>query len=210
MKTEKFPLTITEKGVSAVIRKTAKLKDGKRLSYTAQETTKASAGKAIGMASVVASIPAALLASAIWAAPATLVTIATFGAQAAAAPAEITAANIATLALSSFDVGGWTGGTRNEPAGVVHGEEFVFSAPAVDRIGLPTLQAMHTGATVAGSRSTAGSSGGGAAGSRINSPVNLHFYDSRPHPKDFLASSEGENMVVNIARKNRLKIGVGT
>ena len=58
--------------------------------------------------------------------------------------------------------------------------------------------------------SHAGSSGGGAAGGQKNSPVNLHFYDSRPHPKDFLASSEGENMVVNIARKNRLKIGVGT
>jgi len=39
MKTEKFPLTITEKGVSAVIRKTAKLKDGKRLNYFIVEYT---------------------------------------------------------------------------------------------------------------------------------------------------------------------------
>lgn len=39
MKTEKFPLTITEKGVSAVIRKTAKVKDGKKLNYFIVEYT---------------------------------------------------------------------------------------------------------------------------------------------------------------------------
>ena len=162
-------------------------------------------GKAMMAASTAALIPVAAAQAGIWWTPAVLSTIASFGASAAAAPLEVGAA-----ILAGFDEGGYTAGKRGMPAGIVHGEEFVFSAPAVDRIGLPTLQAIHTGATVAGSRSTAGSSGGGAAGGQKNSPVNLHFYDSRPHPKDFLASSEGENMVVNIARKNRLKIGVGT
>ncbi len=52
-------------------------------------------------------------------------------------------------------------------------------------------------------------SGGGRGGRSEKFPFFRHFYDSRPHPKDFLASSEGENMVVNIARKNRLKIRSG-
>ncbi|HMO28590.1 MAG TPA: hypothetical protein PKD06_04570, partial [Enterovirga sp.] len=45
-----------------------------------------------------------------------------------------------------FAVGGYTGpGGRYEPAGVVHRGEYVFSASAVDRIGLGTLDAMHRG-----------------------------------------------------------------
>jgi hypothetical protein len=50
-------------------------------------------------------------------------------------------------------------------------------------------------------------SGGDGSGAK---PVNLHFYDSRPHPRDYLNSSEGENHVVNITSKNRLKIGIQT
>ncbi|MGA2787019.1 MAG: hypothetical protein ABSF60_05780, partial [Verrucomicrobiota bacterium] len=162
-------------------------------------------GKAMMAASTAALIPVAATQAGIWWTPAILSTIASSGASAAAAPQEV-----GTAILAGFDEGGYTGGKRNQPAGIVHGEEFVFSAPSVDRIGLPTLQALHSGAPVTGNRSSGGGSSDGGAGGSKGSPVNLHFYDSRPHPKDFLASSEGENMVVNIARKNRLKIGVGT
>lgn len=44
----------------------------------------------------------------------------------------------------SFATGGYTGpGGRYEPAGVVHRGEYVFSAPAVTRIGVATLEAIH-------------------------------------------------------------------
>lgn len=49
--------------------------------------------------------------------------------------------------LFGFANGGYTGNTgRSSVAGVVHGGEYVFSAPAVDRIGLGNLEGMHRSA----------------------------------------------------------------
>jgi hypothetical protein len=61
-------------------------------------------------------------------------------------------------ALGAFSEGGYTGdGGRYDVAGVVHAGEFVFSAPAVQRIGLPNLEAMHSGgSSSAGSKSSGG------------------------------------------------------
>lgn len=51
--------------------------------------------------------------------------------------------------LKGFSSGGYTGsGGRGDIAGVVHGGEYVMSAPAVQRIGLPTLEALHRGRIV--------------------------------------------------------------
>lgn len=49
--------------------------------------------------------------------------------------------------LFGFDSGGYTGnaGTK-QAAGVVHGQEFVFSAPAVKRLGIDTLEKLHESA----------------------------------------------------------------
>lgn len=48
--------------------------------------------------------------------------------------------------LFGFADGGYTGrGGRNEPMGVVHGGEYVFSKKAVQKIGLGNLEAMHRG-----------------------------------------------------------------
>lgn len=48
--------------------------------------------------------------------------------------------------LFGFDDGGYTGpGAKNEPKGVVHGGEYVFSKRAVQKIGLGNLEAMHRG-----------------------------------------------------------------
>jgi hypothetical protein len=45
---------------------------------------------------------------------------------------------------SPFSAGGYTGPAPVQtPAGVVHGQEFVFSAPAVRRLGLPMLERLH-------------------------------------------------------------------
>jgi hypothetical protein len=49
--------------------------------------------------------------------------------------------------LFGFADGGWTGpGSKYQPAGVVHADEFVFSKKAVRRIGVGNLDAMHRGA----------------------------------------------------------------
>jgi hypothetical protein len=46
--------------------------------------------------------------------------------------------------LAGFDSGGYTGnGPRSSAAGVVHGQEFVFSAAATRRIGVGNLDALH-------------------------------------------------------------------
>lgn len=157
------------------------------------------AGRSIMAASLATTAPLAAAQSLIWAAPATLSTIATMGASAAAAPGLIALSEISTMALSGFESGGYTGGIPGQVAGIVHGGEYVISAPAVRRIGLDNLEAMHRG-----------TSGSAAAGGMQGGNVNLHFYDERPHPRDFLGSAEGENQIVNIARKNRLKIGIQT
>ncbi len=48
--------------------------------------------------------------------------------------------------FKGFDTGGYTGaGGKNEPKGVVHGGEYVFSKKAVQKIGLGNLEAMHRG-----------------------------------------------------------------
>jgi phage-related minor tail protein len=46
---------------------------------------------------------------------------------------------------AGFDIGGYTGNIDpHKAAGVVHGQEFVFSAPAVRAIGLERLERLHT------------------------------------------------------------------
>jgi hypothetical protein len=86
---------------------------------------------------------------------------------AAAAAVAAGVAQIATIASQSFAKGGFTGmGPRDEAAGVVHRGEFVFNAPAVDRIGVPTLEALQSGSITA--------TGGEAPASKVNQ--NLHVY----------------------------------
>ena len=53
----------------------------------------------------------------------------------------------------AFALGGFTGGMENEIAGMVHGQEFVFSAPAVRSIGLPMLEMLHQQGMAAGGNS---------------------------------------------------------
>jgi TP901 family phage tail tape measure protein len=50
---------------------------------------------------------------------------------------------------AGYQHGGYTGGRRGRPAGIVHGEEYVFDAGAVDRLGLPFLESLHGGQTTA-------------------------------------------------------------
>lgn len=91
-----------------------------------------------------------------------------------------------------FDKGGYTGdGGVQEPAGIVHKGEYVFSAEAVRRIGAARLETMHAnlkGFSAGGlvgmslpSLSVAGMGGGGAAPQRV-----LHEVVVRPERDSFI------------------------
>ena len=157
------------------------------------------AGKSIMAAATAATIPVAMAQAAIWAAPATLATISSYGGAAIAAPGFIAGAEMATLGLSAFDEGGYTGnGGRLEPAGVVHRGEFVMSAPAVQRIGLANLEAMHNGAT--------GGGGGGKAGggtSPAGNTVSIHAHLDQQLMRNALEQDPNhEQWVLDIMRRN--------
>ena len=92
-----------------------------------------------------------------------------------------------------FDKGGYTGdGGAQEPAGIVHKGEYVFSAEAVRRIGAARLETMHAnlkGFSAGGlvgmslpSLSVAGMGGGAAAPQRV-----LHEVVVRPERDSFIA-----------------------
>mgnify|MGYP000269992646 CR=1 FL=1 len=81
-----------------------------------------------------------------------------------------------------FDSGGYTGDApASAPAGVVHGQEFVFSAPAVRTLGVPTLDRLHRqarGGTAPSGRSGYADGGwvrprGGDGGMNVHVPVTL-------------------------------------
>jgi hypothetical protein len=120
--------------------------------------------------------------------------------------------------------GGYTGdGPTDQVAGIVHKGEYVMPAGAVQRLGLRNLQALHQGSPMVSdampllgvdSQTAMAMQGRGGAGGYSpdgrSQNLNFHFYDERPHPRDYLNSPVGETHVVNIARKNREKIGIGT
>lgn len=146
--------------------------------WVATQIMMAVAGKGLAAASVAASAPIAVAQSAVWAVPATLATIASWGGAAVAAPGFIAAANAMTMAqslMAGFEEGGWTGGQRGKFAGIVHGEEIVFSAPAVDAIGRDNLLAMHRDAlSPSAPASRAGSSTTGANGAAARPKTQVH------------------------------------
>lgn len=173
--------------------------------WVATQILMATVGKAIMGASVAAAVPFAAASSAIWAAPATLATIATYGSAAAAAPGFITSASAITTAsavsqsLVGFESGGWTGsGRRSDIAGLVHREEFVVNAPTVARVGLPALEAMQSG------DAAPTSSGGQSPPGR---PINQAFFDSRQDAQRWADSQGGETWFVDMARRTSHRWG---
>ncbi|MDR2893567.1 MAG: hypothetical protein LBV80_10920 [Deltaproteobacteria bacterium] len=89
------------------------------------------------------STAAAAETTAAWAPAAAVSSIGSFGVAAAIALTGIAA----VMALTrGFEKGGYTGNLgRRKVAGVVHGQEFVFDAQAVDRIGVGPLEALRSG-----------------------------------------------------------------
>jgi hypothetical protein len=156
--------------------------------WIATQILMAVAGRSILAAAVATTIPMAAAQSAIWAVPATLATIASFGGAAIAAPGFIGMAEAITLGTAGFADGGYTGsGGKYDFAGAVHKGEYVFNQEAVNRIGVNNLDAMHNGGS------------GGAAGGLSN--VHVHF-DERAMVNHLERSTNAENWVVNIMARN--------
>lgn len=105
-------------------------------------------------------------------------------------------ATIAGLeALAVFNEGGYTGpGGVMDPAGIVHRGEYVFSAPAVQRLGLGTLDALHNG----GSPAAAAAAGGAGAGK-----VSVYsFLDHQQLANHLERNPDHEKWVVDVVRRN--------
>lgn len=105
------------------------------------------------------------------------------------------AALVAAMAgiSGAFDEGGYTGaGERYEPAGIVHRGEYVFSAPAVDRIGLANLESMHSGAT----------RGGTSPSVNVRPQVNVGIINDRSDIPQWTRTQEGESHILDIVSRN--------
>ena len=170
--------------------------------YLLTQALMAVGGRAIMAAALAASAPLAVAQSAVWATPATLATIATLGAAAVAAPGFIGGAEAVTLGLGMFAEGGYTGaGGVWEPAGVVHRGEYVFSQAAVDRIGVPVLDAIHNGATAPGGSSAA--SGTSPAGGKVSV---YSFTDPNQMRQHLEKNDDHEKWVVDVLSRNAHKL----
>jgi hypothetical protein len=158
--------------------------------------------------------------SAIWAVPATLATIASYGGAAAAAPGLIALAEGITLADSAaaFAEGGLISGPTFSLMGEA-GPEFVMRREALEHYGLNFMSALNQKKITnpASDAAQASGFGGAVAGGSGSGGVNVQGHQMslailRDHSemKQFLQSAEGEAHIVKIARKNRLKIGIPT
>lgn len=132
-----IPRVITTEIVNAIIQM--------GLRWIATQAMMAMFGKQMQATMVATTAPMAAASAALWSGPATLATIATGGASAAAAPGAIAGSLASTRAISvvGFRGGGYTGdGRDDEAAGIVHKNEVVIPAPIVREIGVEPLQAI--------------------------------------------------------------------
>ncbi|MBN8248337.1 MAG: hypothetical protein J0L84_12960 [Verrucomicrobia bacterium] len=103
------------------------------------------------------------------------------------------AAFLAAMALTGgFRGGGYTGdGGVSEFAGVVHGKEFVFDAPATQAIGRENLEALRA------SRGARGMGTGGGGPTQIS----IASFDSRVDARRWAASQDSEVWLADMERK---------
>jgi hypothetical protein len=145
-------------------------------------------GTAMASSGVAASAPIAAAQAALWATPATLATISSYGAAADEAPGLIAIAEAATAMESMFrERGGPVTSGRPYIVGEKRPELFV---PDSNGTILPTVP------------STVASGATGAA----SSPVNLHFHGGEAEAMKAIRSTEGQNYIVNLNRRNVRRI----
>ena len=140
--------------------------------------------------------------AAAWTPAATAASIASYGAAATVGTAAVVAGMAVTEAFSSalsasgssgYAEGGFTGpGGKYEPRGIVHAGEYVFSAEAVQRLGLGNLDSLHGAAM-------------GSAPSVSVSPstsVNLAVFNNQHDIPAWAKSQAGETHIVDLVRRN--------
>jgi hypothetical protein len=155
--------------------------------------------RALGWESAGESIAAETSKAPVLATNAATASVGSYGASAVVGMALAIAAigAIIAYAAGAFKTGGYTGDAGvNDIAGVVHGREFVFSAPAVERIGLPALEAMHSGEDVPAAT-------GGSGGQRITV---LNVFNDNQMRDAILNHPDTEQLIVNHVGKNRHRI----
>ena len=105
------------------------------------------------------------------------------------------AAFLAMMALTGgFAEGGYTGNAAvNMPAGVVHGQEYVFTAPVTASLGRDDLDALHRGQAEI---TRPGQSGGGAG-------VNVAVFNTKAESAAWLRSGEGRGIMLDVFRQHR-------
>ena len=92
--------------------------------------------------------------------------------------------------MAGFAEGGFTGpGGKYEPAGIVHRGEFVMPQDAVNRLGVPMLDALSKGASPAS----------GAGGGKMNVAV----FDDRSKMREYLESQDGKSVILDIYGQNK-------
>jgi lambda family phage tail tape measure protein len=118
-------------------------------------------------------VGAAATTAAAWTPAAIVSSIGSFGGAAAIGLAAV----IAALAFTGgFRKGGYTGnGGVNQAAGVVHGQEYVFDADAVKRIGVGNLEALRSGRDLQISGASAAAPGGQAGGMGVSVVNQMSF-----------------------------------
>jgi hypothetical protein len=114
-----------------------------------------------------------------------------------------------------FASGGFTGGIVNKIAGFVHGKEFVFSAPAVDKLGVEFLENLHNvsltrpGYAAGGHVGARGGSGGGDSGGGMARPIiNQALFLDINEARRWLLNAEGEREIIALIDNNRVELGL--
>jgi tape measure domain-containing protein len=113
--------------------------------------------------------------------------------------------------FGGFAAGGYTGdGGKNQPKGVVHGGEYVFSKKATSRIGVANLEAMHKAARRGYAEGgyvlpriggTGGVAQAGAAAPNVDARTTvINRFDAPSFLSEALAHPEGAKTILNVIR----------
>jgi hypothetical protein len=142
--------------------------------WVANRIMMAVAGETIAASETAASAAMAAAQLAVWGPVAMAMSIATFGAADIAGIAGFTGAMAASkvVSLASASDGGYFPGDPTKPRGIFHGDEYVWSAPAVRAVGADNLERAHQ-AALRGGVSAPSVSGGGASGGGGNSTTHV-------------------------------------
>lgn len=182
-------------------------------SWMANQLMMAIFGRTLQSGQAAAMVPIAEGISLVWAPAATMVTIATMGAAADAAPIEIMGAVLGTEGIASASSGGYFSGDPGKVRGVFHGGEYIFSAPAVKRYGVDYLDGLHksglSGSSVASSGShSRGRNTSDAGGNRPSRPERTIIYADHAQMRDRLMKDPAfTNHIVDVGYRRRGQIG---